>query len=32
MDNHLGYTKHDPKGRNLGNSRNGRGKKNTSLR
>lgn len=27
MDNHLGYTKHDPKGRNSGNSRNGRGKK-----
>jgi len=27
MDNHLGYTRHDPKGRNSGNSRNGRGKK-----
>jgi len=27
MDNHLGYTKHDPKGNNSGNSRNGRGKK-----
>ena len=27
MDNHLGYSKHDPKGRNSGNSRNGRGKK-----
>jgi putative transposase len=27
MDNHLGYTKHDPKGHNSGNSRNGRGKK-----
>jgi len=27
MDEHLGYTKHDPKGHNSGNSRNGRGKK-----
>jgi putative transposase len=27
MDNHLGYTKHDPRGHNSGNSRNGRGKK-----
>ncbi len=27
MDNHLGYTKHDSKGHNSGNSRNGRGKK-----
>lgn len=27
MDNHLGYSKHDPKGSNTGNSRNGRGKK-----
>ena len=27
MDNHLGYTKHDPKSKNIGNSRNGRGKK-----
>jgi putative transposase len=27
MNNHLGYTKHDPKGHNSGNSRNGRGKK-----
>jgi putative transposase len=27
MDHHLGYTKHDPKGHNSGNSRNGRGKK-----
>jgi len=27
MDHHLGYTKHDPKGKNSGNSRNGRGKK-----
>lgn len=27
MDSHLGYTKHDPKGHNSGNSRNGRGKK-----
>jgi putative transposase len=27
MDNHLGYTKHNPKGHNSGNSRNGRGKK-----
>lgn len=27
MDEHLGYTKHDPKGNNSGNSRNGRGKK-----
>ena len=27
MDNHLGYSKHDPKGHNSGNSRNGKGKK-----
>jgi putative transposase len=27
MDEHLGYNKHDPKGHNSGNSRNGRGKK-----
>ena len=27
MDNHLGYSKHDSKGHNSGNSRNGRGKK-----
>ena len=27
MDNHLGYSKHEPKGKNSGNSRNGRGKK-----
>jgi len=27
MDNHLGYSKHNPKGKNSGNSRNGRGKK-----
>jgi putative transposase len=27
MDNHLGYSKHDPKGNNSGNSRNGRGSK-----
>jgi putative transposase len=27
MDNHLGYSKHDPKGNNSGNSRNGHGKK-----
>jgi putative transposase len=27
MDQHLGYCKHDPKGNNTGNSRNGRGKK-----
>ena len=27
IDNHLGYTKHDPRGHNSGNSRNGRGKK-----
>lgn len=27
MDDHLGYTKHNPKGKNSGNSRNGRGKK-----
>jgi putative transposase len=27
MDDHLGYTRHDPKGHNSGNSRNGRGKK-----
>ena len=27
MDTHLGYSKHDPKGNNSGNSRNGHGKK-----
>lgn len=27
MDEHLGYSKHDPKGKNSGNSRNGNGKK-----
>jgi len=27
MDHHLGYTKHDPKGKNSGNSRNGKGEK-----
>lgn len=27
MDEHLGYSKHDPKGNNSGNSRNGHGKK-----
>ena len=27
MDNHLGYTKHNPKGHNSGNSRNGKNKK-----
>jgi hypothetical protein len=27
MGNHLGYTMHDPKGHNSGNSRNGKGKK-----
>jgi putative transposase len=27
MDNHLGYTKHNPKGHNSGNNRNGRGQK-----
>lgn len=27
MDAHLGYSKHDPKGHNSGNSRNGKGKK-----
>lgn len=27
MDDHLGYSKHDPKGHHSGNSRNGRGKK-----
>ena len=27
MDDHLGYSKHEPKGNNSGNSRNGRGKK-----
>lgn len=31
MDDHLGYTKHDPKGKNSGNSRNGRGKKTVVL-
>lgn len=27
LDSHLGYSKHDPKGKNSGNSRNGKGKK-----
>ena len=27
MDQHLGYTKHDPAGHNSGNSRNGKSKK-----
>lgn len=27
LDDHLGYAKHDPKGKNSGNSRNGKGKK-----
>ena len=27
IDDHLGYTKHDPEGRNSGNSRNGKSKK-----
>ena len=27
LDEHLGYTKHDPQGKNSGNSRNGKGKK-----
>ena len=31
MDDHLGYSKHDPKGNNSGNSRNGRGKKKVVL-
>lgn len=31
MDDHLGYSKHDPKGKNSGNSRNGRGKKTVVL-
>jgi putative transposase len=31
MDDHLGYSKHDPKGNNSGNSRNGRGKKTVVL-
>ena len=31
MDDHLGYTKHDPNGNNNGNSRNGRGKKTVVL-
>ncbi|MFQ5471239.1 MAG: IS256 family transposase [Gammaproteobacteria bacterium] len=31
MDDHLGYSKHDPKGNNSGNSRNGRGKKTVIL-
>jgi len=31
MDTHLGYSKHDPKGNNSGNSRNGRGKKTVVL-
>ncbi len=31
MDDHLGYSKHNPKGNNSGNSRNGRGKKTVVL-
>ena len=31
MDDHLGYSKHDPKGNKSGNSRNGRGKKTVIL-
>jgi len=31
MDAHLGYSKHDPRGNNSGNSRNGRGKKTVVL-
>jgi len=31
MDDHLGYSKHDPNGNNSGNSRNGRGKKTVIL-
>lgn len=31
MDNHLGYSKHDPKGNNSGNSRNGRGSKKVTI-
>ena len=31
MDDHLGYSKHDPTGKNSGNSRNGRGKKTVVL-
>ena len=31
MDDHLGYSKHDPTGNNSGNSRNGRGKKTVVL-
>ena len=31
MDEHLGYCKHDPKGNNSGNSRNGRGQKTVIL-
>jgi len=31
MDDHLGYSKHDPKGNNSGNSRNGNGKKTVVL-
>ena len=31
MNDHLGYSKHDPKGNNSGNSRNGRGKKTVVL-
>lgn len=31
MDDHLGYSKHDPSGKNSGNSRNGRGKKTVVL-
>ena len=31
MDDHLGYSRHDPKGNNSGNSRNGRGKKKVVL-
>ncbi len=31
MDNHLGYSKHDPSGKNSGNSRNGKCKKNVII-
>lgn len=31
MDHHLGYSKHDPKGNNSGNSRNGRGSKKVTI-
>ena len=31
MDNHLGYSKHDPSGKNSGNSRNGKCKKNVVI-